>query len=377
MLCKYNSENQRGLLSEGLHVHPNRLGSRIRLLNQALTVHLAFNPVWIVWLWWQCRRINVDVIIVRNLRLAPPALVAGRLLSVPVVADLSENYPALASIESRTKPHHYLTRVPFIERFFEDLTVRKADHVWVVVSENKRRLVDSIGVEPSKISVISNVPTDDVVSVLSAADTSKRASSSEPLTLVFLGIVDPLRGLDVVIEAVALANKACGQQRVRLVIIGDGISRPDLETQVRRLGIGDDVHFTGWIGSDKKYEYLAQGDLGLIPHVDCELCQTTVPNKLFDYMGAAIPVLSTDLQPIRRVLETYECGVVMPWDAHGMADEMVRLAGLPAQEIEAMGRNGRVAVEEDHNWGREEPEITQTLNRVATAHESGTQRHVA
>ena len=174
VLCKFDKSNPAPETSDGLRVHPNRIGARIPGLNQVLTVHLSFNPVWIIWLCWKLRWLDVDVVIVRNLRLAPPAIVAARLFSVPLVADLSENYAALAKIEGRTRPHHFLTRVPLVERFFERFTARRADHVWVVVPENGHRLAELAGVHPSKISVISNVPTKKVVSTLGSSRTRSR-----------------------------------------------------------------------------------------------------------------------------------------------------------------------------------------------------------
>lgn len=345
-------------------IHRICLLSRIPALNTVLTLHVAYNPVWLVWIWWKCRSLGIDVIIVRNLRLAPPSILAGRLLSVPVITDLSENFPALAEIQGRAKLQDYFTRTPAIERFFERFTARRAGHVWAVAEENRRRLITDYGVDPERISVVGNVPAIEVAAKLFEYRPEETVGAAGQLTLVFLGIVDEIRGLDSIVKAIAHASADSSGMQIRLLVIGDGPARRDLEDLADDLGVGDKVQFTGWIDSDERYDYLMEGDFGIIPHVDCELCQTTIPNKLFDYMAAGLPVLTTDLKPIREIVRSTECGYVIPSDPGPMADRLRAIAALDAEHVRQLRKNGRYAIETRYNWAHEEPKIRRTVTAV-------------
>lgn len=366
VLAKWSPGHERfEVEADGLRVHRLTVGRWVPGLNRALSVHLSFNPIWLVWVWWTCRRAGIDLIIARNLRLSPPATAAARLLGIPVIADLSENYEALARIEGRSRPHHFITRIPVLERLFERLTVRGADHIFAVTSENEERLVALGPVNGSKVSTLGNLP---LAATIASIDRLAGSRTHEPehLELVFLGIVDGLRGLDVVIEALSKANADLDRGSIGLTVVGDGPARRDLERYADSLGIGERVRFTGWITSDEKYRYLLDADAGLVPHIDCELCQTTVPNKLFDYMAARLPVIATDLGPVRRILEREDCGVVVPWDAGGMAESLVDIQRGDRSALVKLGANGRRAIECTYNWSIEQDKLRATIDRIAS-----------
>jgi glycosyltransferase involved in cell wall biosynthesis len=365
VLCKWEAGLPVLESLDGIEIHRNAPARWAPKLNAALTLHLAYNPVWFIWLLLKCRALGVDTLIVRNLRLGLPAILAARVLGLSMIADLSENYPALATIEGKDRPQDVFTRTRAVEAFFEKWTARLADHVWVVVEENRDRLVNEVGIAPDKVSVVSNVPTAESMDDLFRFRAERETAPDQRLTLVFLGIVDSLRGLDVLIQAAAEANRRGAAKRIRLLVIGDGPARPDLESLMYDLGDDADVEFTGWIDSKDKYRFLAQGDFGVIPHVNCELCQTTIPNKLFDYLGAGIPALATDLAPIRRVIEAHDCGVVVSWSRDDMATDLMRLSELSLDELREMGERGREAVLSTYNWGYEEAAIRTTLKRIA------------
>jgi glycosyltransferase involved in cell wall biosynthesis len=349
---------------DNLTIHRIRLLPAVPALNAVLTLHLAYNPVWLGWIWWKCRALGIDVIIVRNLRLAPPSILAGRLLCIPVITDLSENFPALAEIQGRAKLQDYFTRTPAIERFFERFTVRWAGHVWAVAEENRQRLITDYDADPERISVLGNVPTAEVSASLLDYKDRQVDHVVGSLTLVFLGIVDELRGLDKIVEAIARANADSSEGEFRLIVIGDGPARRDLEDLADRQGVSDKVQFTGWIDSDKRYAYLMEGDVGIVPHVDCELCQTTIPNKLFDYMAAGLPVLTTDLKPVREIVRNSNCGFVIASDPCDIADQLRSIAALDHEDLRRRGEAGRQAVQTHYNWACEEPEIRRTLTSV-------------
>ena len=51
-------------------------------------------------------------------------------------------------------------------------------------------------------------------------------------------------------------------------------------------------------------------DVGLVPHHADEAWNTTIPNKLFDYMAAGLPVISSDARPCARILRSTGAGLI-------------------------------------------------------------------
>jgi len=77
------------------------------------------------------------------------------------------------------------------------------------------------------------------------------------------------------------------------------------------------------------------------------------PNKLFEYMSAGIPVISSDFHLWKEIIEGNRCGIcVNPLDPTAITNAIQYLIDNP-EEVEIMGRNGKRAVEEKYNWSSE------------------------
>jgi len=118
----------------------------------------------------------------------------------------------------------------------------------------------------------------------------------------------------------------------------------------------DKVHFGGWVSLDQKYETLAKGDIGLLLHKVCDLTQHTVPNKLFDYMSTGLPVISTKLRPVTRILEKERCGIAVEETPASVAEGMRTLITNQGMRKKFTG-NGRRAVRARYTWESESEKI--------------------
>ena len=314
---------------------------------------LPINPRWFFWLTRMLRQHGVDVVVVRDLRLAPATILAGRRVGIPVVMDSGENHPAHVAALGKQHLGHYIMRSARLVGALERWCVRHADEVWVVADANRRRLAGELrnGRGPA-IRLIRNVPE------LAHAPAPRSAPRAGPFRLVYLGILDNLRGLDMLLHALAQTAD------VELVLVGDGSERRMLESLARSLGIAERVAFRGWVSGRRRLEELSDTDAGVIPHRINYLTQTTEPNKLFDYMLCGLPVLSTPLEPVAAVLRGERCGKVADYSADAWAAAIAELAAdRPA--CAAMGERGRRAVLERYNWERESRQLLAALQDLA------------
>jgi glycosyltransferase involved in cell wall biosynthesis len=109
------------------------------------------------------------------------------------------------------------------------------------------------------------------------------------LRLAWAGRLADGKGLEVLLDALALlvAREEAGH-RVELVIIGDGPARVLLEARAAGLGIGDRIHWLGYVADRATYmEALASCDLFVFPSP-----AEGFPKVIFDAMAAGLPVVA-------------------------------------------------------------------------------------
>ncbi len=347
-----------------------RPGRHVGVFSKVRSAALPFNPFWVLWLRQQLRAYRIDVLIVRDLRLSLPGLLAGRHLGIPVILYLVENYAGMVRAYGKQRMGHWILRQPEVVQALEFRCARRADRVWVVAEENAARLAQA-GVSPERIRVIHNVPDSHVPL---PHVTLGQPTPSAPLLLVFVGQVSRMRCLDRVLEGLARLDD---KQRatVKLLVVGDGEELPHLRRLAGTLGLTNQVEFFGWQPVSKIAKTLAgQRCVGIVPHHVNELTDMTVPNKLFDYMAMGLPVLVTSARPLRRIVEAEQCGWVVLDTAADMARGLRVILETPLEELRAMGRRGLKAVTDRYSWASYEKlmclDVTQLGSRKRRKHRS-------
>lgn len=159
--------------------------------------------------------------------------------------------------------------------------------------------------------------------------------------LLYQGSIQENRGIEPAIDAVELLDE------VILVIVGYGYYRDTLEDQVAARGLKEKVRFFGPIPNQELLHWTASADVGLCNIVNASLSYyTTLPNKLFEYMMAEVPVLGSDSPGIGRVVaETGVGEVVDPIDPESLAAATRKILADP-EPYRAACRVAR----ERYNW---------------------------
>lgn len=362
LVCRNSRRRARYEYVKGLHIHrlpclPEGLGG----LNGLIGFPAFFNPLWIYEIGKTVKQTKADVIVVRDIPLAWTALGIGRLLRRPVVLDMAENYPAMIQDlwdYQGFSVINFLVRNPSIIRMVERVSVRQCDHVVAVVEESRARLI-SLGVDPARISLVINTPTSERLVDSSHARSVGVSRESPSLTLLYLGLLEWARGIETAIRAISLVRTRLPE--VRLVIIGSGRHEADFKRVVAELDLQDSVQFLGWLDYTKAIEVIKECDIGLVPHHATESWNTTIPNKLFDYMSMGKPVIVSDAKPTKRVVQEERCGMVFEdQNAEDLARVILKLENESVRE--EMGRNGKEAVATKYNWAVDEERLLKAVD---------------
>jgi glycosyltransferase involved in cell wall biosynthesis len=363
LVCRNLARRPREELYRDIHLHrlpflPKWLGK----LNAAFTFPAFFSPVWLWNMYRRGYKHSCDVIIVRDLPMAPAAIFIGRLLRIPVIMDMAECYPEMLRSRWKHQKASFIDRLvrnPALADKVEKWAVRSLDAVLPVVQESRDRLV-RMGVDPSRVFIVSNTPEkkrfDEAAATVEAV-----APADRPLEVFYVGLVNASRGLDTVIDAVDLFAKAGGKMTLR--VVGTGAQLAYLQKTVVERNLHSHVVFEGWVENTRVPAMVARADAGIVPHHSTTHWQNTIPNKLFDYMAAGKPVITTNVPPVARVVNEASCGMVFEdYNAQQLARIFETLQDRAL--CRTLGENGRRAVAERYNWDAEKPALRAALARV-------------
>lgn len=313
----------------------------------ALGFPAFFSPRWRRLIAGVVKEVSADLIIARDLPLCPTAIHVGKQFGIPVVLDMAENYPAMMRAiweTNRDRPVDYIVRNPRFVEAVERYCLDRVDHIIAVVEESAERLFRK-GVPRSRVTVISNTPP----RARAEANPSGTRASGDRLDVVYMGNIEVARGLLESLDAVARLRVS--GHNVRLRIIGRGRDDAFIRSHAAALGLGPEgAEFLGYVESHSEaLAIVAAADVGLMPHQKCEAWDTTIPNKMFDYMAVALPVASSDAAPCARILgETGAGHVFKSGDAASLASVLQRF--MDPAERDRTGGRGQSAVRDRYNW---------------------------
>lgn len=300
------------------------------------------NPGWYGFIVTTARRFGAEALHVHDLPLVPTVLAAGRALGVPVTFDMHENWAELLpSVPRRWFEKLLATRHTF--RMVEREVCGEADAVVVVVEESKDRLV-RLGIPGEKIIITPNVADLERIPDALVA----RAGTEDRVRFIYAGGLSRHRGLDILIRA--WKSAAAAMPEAGLTIAGTGPEGDHLRSLAGGMGLNATVDFPGWLDFPTYLDSISRSSVGLVPHISTPHTDTTLPHKLFHYMALKKPVIVGDAVPLKRIVETERCGlVVKSGDVADMAAALETLAGDAALRRE-MGEAGYRAVHERYNW---------------------------
>jgi glycosyltransferase involved in cell wall biosynthesis len=320
-----------------------------------------FNPLWVGVALRAARDMRPERIVVRDLPLAPLALWLGRRCRCPVIIDMAEPYPE--ALRSNWQFDNlggidYLLRNPRLADVVERWVIRQAPRTLVVSSEAGARL-ERLGLSPHRWTLVSNTPELDRLHDGSHEQPRLPETLRKRRLLIFSGILVGDRGVDVALRGLALLRRRADD--VAMLVIGDGPARAGLQREAQTLGLEDRVHFPGWVTHDELPRFWRAADLGLLPFHKCSHIETTLANKLFDYMAVGLPVLASDAAPMVRVLRETGAGATFRAGCPEDFDRVVtRLLHDPNARRE-MGERGRDAVRETYNWTRDAQRLLEAV----------------
>ena len=168
------------------------------------------------------------------------------------------------------------------------------------------------------------------------------------LMAIFTGNLGMANGLDAVINA-ALELQSRGREDIKLVLVGQGKLKPELERRATELELSN-VVFHPPVNKQKLSGLMASADVGMQVLANIPAFYYSIsPNKFFDYISAGLPVINNYPGWLAGMIEQTQCGfAIQPDEPNALADVLEKAANQ-REILTSMGVNALQLAESQFN----------------------------
>ncbi|MBX2998552.1 MAG: glycosyltransferase family 4 protein [Caldilineaceae bacterium] len=302
---------------------------------------------------------DCDVLYERYWLLNYGGLLTARRLGIPLVlevnGDLIEEYAQLNIELSKAQwaAIHFINR-----RLFQG-----ASHIVTVSEHLRQRTIERWGVDPAKVTTVANGAHVDVFALDQKIEKvrTRYHLNGEP-TIAFVGSFKPWHGLDFLLDAFARVQSVA--HNCKLVLVGDGPVRSELEAKVKDLQLEAQVIFTGKIEHQEVAELLQAVQIAVVnPRVsNASLAQS--PLKLFEYMAAGKAIVAPSISTVEQILtHQVDAMLVPPNNVDALVNALLAL--IQNQELRLnLGQSAKQKALTNHSWARTAAEIETILTNL-------------
>lgn len=236
-------------------------------------------------------RSKYDIILANDLDVLPACFFASKLKKCDLVYDSHELFSEGPELQGRKFVQNFWRKLEgyFLPKIKKQYTVSQS----IVAFYNKKY--------HNNMGVVRNIP------LLNDKEITEAVSfPTKNRTILYQGVLNPGRGIKPMIKALHFI------ENLDLIIIGYGKVEDELKAFVIEQNMQNRVHFLGRIERDKLFNYTRLATLGMVLEEPLGLSfQYSLPNKLFDYIHAELPIVAGNLPEISRIVKQHNVGVLV------------------------------------------------------------------
>jgi glycosyltransferase involved in cell wall biosynthesis len=204
--------------------------------------------------------------------------------------------------------HEYFTETPeLVNRPFVQATWRRIEQLVFPHLKDVITVNDSIAAlfkekYGNDVRVVRNIPPSPDVKHIKTRE-ELGLPQGIPIVILQGAGINIQRGAEELVEAMQFINN------VHLLILGGGDVTDELKAMRQRLNLESKITFYPKMPFDELFHFTANADLGLTLDKDTNInYRYSLPNKLFDYIHAGVPVLASPLVEIKKIVDRYQVG---------------------------------------------------------------------
>lgn len=291
---------------------------------------------------------KADIVVANDLDTLPAVFFACSVKRIPVVYDSHEYFTGLPELVNR----------PFIKGIWhriERAFLPRMKYAYTVSSPIASRYRETYGI---KLKVIRNLP----YRIMNVHESNEPGEPER--RIIYQGALNMGRGLELAVSAMKYMTNC------RLLIAGSGYLEAELRELTESTGVSGKVQFLGLLPPDELVKYTMNAHLGISLEENTSLNYFyALPNKVFDYIQARIPVLVSDIPGMAAIVQKYEVGMVTEAKDPRTLSKVFALMLFDEQQRSKWKTKLDQAASE-LCWENEEPELLELYREVIRDHAS-------
>lgn len=271
-------------------------------------------------------------------------------MNIPIVVEVNE-----VGGFDRVRPQMFVALSKVVEKYI----FFHADVIVTVSEFLKEQIVHRGGDENSILVVPNGIDTALFNKHADSTDLRTKYGITDSKTKIigFVGYLVHWHCLDKLIEVYAQIRSK--YPNTRLVFVGDGALRNDLENLANSLGLGSDFIIVGRVDHAVVPDYINLFDVAIIPNSN----EYRSPIKMFEYMAMGKAIVAPDQRPILSVLQDEVTGFIFKNGDFNALSGKIEFALASEALREQVGQNARQLVLDKYTWDKHATKILQFLNK--------------
>jgi glycosyltransferase involved in cell wall biosynthesis len=321
VLALRNPESPKKYTLNGVNVHTISLGKL-----RASLARYVFE--YVVFFLWCLLRVTVQMrrrrYVVVDINTLPDflvfAAVFARWMGAKIVLDMHEITPEFYMSKYGIAESSWLIR---LLKYQEKISIDFADHV-ITINEPILDLLCARGLPRTKATLIMN-SADESRFVSHSTSSSEGIAGAVPdkFVMMYHGTLTRLYGLDIAIEALALAHEE--MPGAELWILGSGPEKNALSDLAQERGLASKVRLVGQVAPTEIPAWLSRCTVGILPIRRDVFLEFATPNKLPEFIIMRKPVVISRLKAIQHYFSSDALAYFEPNDPADLAKQMVRV----------------------------------------------------
>lgn len=237
--------------------------------------------------------------------------------------------------------------------------IRSADAVVTVSPVLAERLRDEHSLDETP-QVVLNAPVAGAFDPSAAHSVRAQAGLADDIPLaVYSGGMHESRGVMTLIQALPLVPE------VHLAIVASSPHSAhvvDVLAEAERLGCADRVHLVPYVSPEEVSSYLRTADVGVHPLLRSGNAELALPNKLFEYLHARLPMVVSDMPSMADMVSTHGWGAVFSaGEPQRLAEALRRVLADPSPYAAALEEP---QARNRFSWERQVETLVRTYDRL-------------
>jgi glycosyltransferase involved in cell wall biosynthesis len=277
-------------------------------------------------------------------------LVLGKIYGIPIVYEINDSSQLV-----RVRPLHYKR----LSSFFERMIFKHASGL-VFVSQRLREIILSAYPDISTKNIVSPNASDKNIFFF---DENKKHLSKSNLNIHnkivcgFIGCFAVWHGVDKFMEK--LAPRIKQHPDLVLLLIGDGATLPKVKEIVEEYEVSDQVILTGNIPHGDISHYVDAMDFSVLPNTN----EYGSPMKMFELMGAGVPLVAADFPPVVEIIENGKDGWIFPQGDFDTCIDLLLTIYKDKNVIKKIALMAEEKIHKNHQWANNASDLSNLFSQ--------------